>query len=162
VLGPDVPVAEGQGLSERELQELLRLRIERDVASHAPRALQRSLAEPDLDGATDLVEVDPHGTKGLGVLGGQPPALTGEQGCQVGSCVGHREAEAAQGAAARADRLDREPDQHVLAPDVVVTEPPCLVAGPDHRGPGRRGESLEHRYLLRPSSRRPACFLWTA
>ena len=62
VLGPDGPVPQVDRLAERELERLLRLRREGDVARpEAPTArasLERAGAEGLLDRPTDLVQVD--------------------------------------------------------------------------------------------------------
>jgi hypothetical protein len=125
-----------------------------------PRAFQRSLPEGILDPSPHLVEVDSDGPQSIRV---RPNQWAGPDDLDYAPADGlSPNAHAAKDAPPGIVLLDQNAEEEMLGADVVVTEGAGLGLGRAHRIPGGAREPLEHGYLPRLSSLRPAYLLWTA
>jgi hypothetical protein len=151
VLGADVPVLEGQGLAQAELEHLLAPRGEGDAARErrdsraaapaARAALEGTGAERRLDPAPHLVEVDADGAQRLGVPGAERPAA--DLGQDLALDRGRRDPEPAEYPGGDAVG-PQQAEQEVLGADVAMVQAAGRHLGVDHHLAGRFGEALEH------------------
>src|SRR5215211_2836423 len=150
VLGADVPVLEGEGLAQAQLEHLLAPRGERDVpagpqpplaAVRVGMPVQGPGAEALLQPAPDLVQVDPDGPQRLGV--GLAEGAAPDLGQDLALDRRRRDAQPGQHRGGDAVGL-QQPEQQVLGADVAVAQAPGRHLGVDGRLAGPLGEALEH------------------
>src|SRR3954447_20437955 len=155
VLGADVVVPHPQRLTQRQLERLLRLLGERDVAADPPplrRAgpVQRARAERLLDAPAHLVEVDAQRGQRVGVRSGAVRRRR-RTGGQVGLDVGLPHREPLEHHDGEVVRHREQRAEHVPGVDRGVAPLAGILLRQHDDGAGLLGEPLEHD--LSPTTR---------